>query len=110
MKAKVWEELYSAAALETDDEKLPKRIQAAKASTDARIRELQSDHGGTPAERHAICDALAKLNVLRRELESRSESAFALRTMRHQRRGHAQEEGAEKGEEESEEDLRRGRA
>jgi len=71
MKAKVWEELYSAAALETDDEKLPKRIQAAKASIDARIHELQSDHGGTPAERHAICEALAALNVLRRELEAR---------------------------------------
>jgi hypothetical protein len=98
MKAKVWEERYSAAVLETDDEKLPKRIQAAKASIDARIHELHSDHGGTPAERHAICDALAKLNVLRRELESRSESALALRTMRHQRR-HAQEEGAEEGEE-----------
>ena len=71
MKAKVWEERYCAAVLETDDEKLPKRIQAAKASIDARVHELQSDHGGTPAERHAICDALAKLNVLRRELEAR---------------------------------------
>ena len=71
MKAKVWEERYSAAVLETDDEKLPKRIQAAKASIDTRVHELQSDHGGTPAERHAICDALAKLNVLRRELEAR---------------------------------------
>ena len=103
MKAKVWEERYSAAVLETDDEKLPKRIQAAKASIDARVHELQCDHGGTPAERHAICDALAKLNVLRRELESRSESALALRTMRYQRRD-AQEEGAEAGEEECEDE------
>jgi hypothetical protein len=27
------------------------------------------DHGGTPEERQAISDALAGLNVLRRELE-----------------------------------------
>jgi hypothetical protein len=71
MKANdVWEELYKAAVVETDSEKLPKRIQAAKASIDARIHEMQSDHGGAPAERHAICDALAALNVLRRELEA----------------------------------------
>ena len=30
MKADSWEELYAAAALETDDEKLPKRIRADK--------------------------------------------------------------------------------
>jgi hypothetical protein len=31
------------------------------------------DHGGTPEERQAIIDALAGLNVLRRELEGRSQ-------------------------------------
>ena len=76
MKANhVWEELYKAAVVETDREKLPRRIQAAKASIDARIHEMQSDHGGAPAERHAICDALAALNVLRRRLENRDRAS-----------------------------------
>jgi hypothetical protein len=56
MKADGWEALYAAAALETDDEKLPKRIRAARASIDARIDGLQSENGGSPAERIAICN------------------------------------------------------
>jgi hypothetical protein len=68
----VWQELYKAAVLKTDDEELHKRIQAAKAAIDARLHELQSDDGGTPDERRAISDALAVLNVLRREREARS--------------------------------------
>jgi hypothetical protein len=68
----VWEQRVKAAALETDDEKLPKLIQAAKAAIDARLHELQADHGGAPDERQAISDALAGLNVLRREREARS--------------------------------------
>ena len=71
MKADGWEELYTAAALETDYEKLPKRIQAARASIEARIHGLQSENGGSPAERIAICDALTGLNRLSRKLESR---------------------------------------
>jgi hypothetical protein len=71
MKADGWEELYAAAALETDGEKLPKRIRAARASIDARIHGLQSENGGSPAERIAICDALTGLNRLSRKLESR---------------------------------------
>ena|ERR1700730_7264581 len=55
----VWEQLVKAAALETDDEKLPKLIQAAKAAIDDRLHELQSDNGGAPDERQAISDALA---------------------------------------------------
>jgi hypothetical protein len=68
----VWEEVYAAAILETDDTKLPNRLHAAKAAIDARLHELQFDHGGSPEERQAIGDALAGLNVLRRELERRS--------------------------------------
>jgi len=68
----VWEESYEAAILETDDKKLPKRIQAAKSAIDDRLHDLQTDHGGTPEERQAISDALAGLNVLRRELQIRS--------------------------------------
>jgi hypothetical protein len=67
----VWEEKYKAAIVETDAEKLANRVKEAKAAIDARIKELHLDHGGTPEERRAISDALAGLNVLRREVESR---------------------------------------
>ena len=68
----VWQESYQAAILETDDKKLPYRLQAAKAAIDDRLHELQLDHGGTLEERQAISDALGELNVLRRELPIRS--------------------------------------
>jgi len=68
----VWKEPYKAALLETDRGKLQKRLTAAKAAIDVRLQELQSDHGGTPEERLAISDALASLNVIRRELENGS--------------------------------------
>jgi hypothetical protein len=67
----VWEESYKTAILETDDAKLPNRLRAAKGAIDTRLQEMQMDHGGTPEERQAITDALAGLNVLRRELERR---------------------------------------
>jgi hypothetical protein len=69
----VWEESYKAAILETDDKKLPNRLHAAKGAIDTRLQEMQTDHGGTPEERQAITDALTGLNVLRRELERRSQ-------------------------------------
>ena len=68
----VWEEVCAAAILETDATKRPNRLHVAKAAIDARLRELQLDHGGAPDERQAISDALAGLNVLRREREARS--------------------------------------
>jgi hypothetical protein len=68
----VWEEEYKAAIVETDDGKLPNRVQAAQAAIDNRLHELQLDHGGTPEERQAIRDALAGLIILRRELDRRS--------------------------------------
>jgi hypothetical protein len=64
-----WRDLYKSAILETDRAKLIRLIQQAKSSIDDRLQELQVDHGGTPEERLAISDALAGLNVLRRELE-----------------------------------------
>jgi hypothetical protein len=70
-----WQDLYEAAIVETDNEKLTKRIRQAKFAIDARVHELQMDHGGTPGERHAISDALSGLNVLRRELEERLRNA-----------------------------------
>ncbi len=68
----VWDEVYKAARAETNESKLPNRIQAAKAAIDDRLHDLQEDHGGTPEERLAISDALAGLMFLRRELERRS--------------------------------------
>lgn len=74
MKANyAWNEPYLAAILETDDAKLPNRLETAKAAIDARLHELQSDHGGAPEEWQALSDALAGLTVLRRELESLSQ-------------------------------------
>jgi hypothetical protein len=67
----VWEEVYKAAILETDDEKLPDRIGVAKGAIDQRIQQMQMDHGGTAEERQAVTDALAGISVLRRELERR---------------------------------------
>jgi uncharacterized protein involved in exopolysaccharide biosynthesis len=68
----VWQGSYQAAILETNDNKLPNRLQAAKAAIDNRLHDLQRDFGGTPEERQAITDALVGLNVLRRELQIRS--------------------------------------
>ena len=68
----VWQEPYQAAILETDDNKLPNSLQAAKAAIDNRLHDLQRDYGGTPEERQAISDALGGLTALRRELQIRS--------------------------------------
>lgn len=72
----IWAEPYQAALIETDDKKLPLRIRAAKAAIDSRLHELQQDHGGTRDERQAMADALQGLNVLRRELETRTDTSF----------------------------------
>lgn len=66
--------------LETDDMKLPQRLQTAKAAIDTRLHELQMDHGGTPEERQAIADALGGLKVRRRELPIRSHETGVLAT------------------------------
>ncbi len=71
-----WQEAYEAATLETDDAKLLKLLPVAKAAIDARLHDLQIDHGGTREERQAIGDALASLNVLRRDLQERSRNRF----------------------------------
>jgi len=54
----VWEEVYKAALVETDEGELPNRIQTAKVASDNRLYELQMDRGGTPEERQALSDAL----------------------------------------------------
>jgi hypothetical protein len=62
-----WQRYYEAAILETDRSRLQVLIKNAQTAIDARIQELHVNHGGTPDERLALEDALAGLNVLRRE-------------------------------------------
>jgi hypothetical protein len=73
MKAEyAWQEQYEAAILETDDWKLAKRLPVVKAGINTRLQELQMGHQVTREEQQAISDALKGLDVLRRELETRS--------------------------------------
>lgn len=60
-----WFEVYEAALLELDSEKLPERILAAKEAVQLRLKEIQgdSDHH---AERQEIEDALNNLRTLER--------------------------------------------
>jgi hypothetical protein len=67
----VWEELYETAILETDDERLPSCLEAAKAAINRRLQETQADRNSPPEELHAIADALNGLKALRTELEKR---------------------------------------
>ena len=77
-----WEKSYKTAILETDDTRLPNCLQVAKAAIDKRLQEIQMNEGGTlqggtPEELQAINDALAELNVLRGELETRQGTSAA---------------------------------
>ena len=62
-----WKKHYLAAVLETDNAKLPKRVDNAHAAIDRRRQELDSDHGGTPDEQLALNRALHGLTVLKKE-------------------------------------------
>jgi hypothetical protein len=62
----VWEPLYVAAILETDDARLPKRIAEARAAMNARIARL-ADIEGNWVERRAMEAALHALRVLHGE-------------------------------------------
>jgi hypothetical protein len=78
----VWQKSYKTAILETDDTKLPNCLQVAKDAIDKRLQEIQMNEGGTlqggtPEELQAINDALAGLNVVRGELETRSKGTSA---------------------------------
>ena len=61
-----WVESYQSAILETDRSKLSERIEAAQTAIDRRLQEINAGHDSVD-ERRAIRDALAGLNVLRRE-------------------------------------------
>jgi hypothetical protein len=62
-----WEESYKSAMMETDRSKLWERIEAAQTSINHRLQEINAGHDSAE-ERRAIRDALAGLNVLRREV------------------------------------------
>jgi hypothetical protein len=42
----IWGKLYEAALLETDDKKLPSRLETAKAAIVSRLQEVQADRNG----------------------------------------------------------------
>ena len=63
-----WRRHYEAALLETDRAQLPKLIRQAEIALDARIQELRSGQNGSRQEKDAIAEALAGLNVLRKEV------------------------------------------
>ena len=71
----LWQELYEAAVVETNPKTLQARVQVAKAAIDARLRELQIDHGGTREEQQALRDAVAGVRVLEREIEGRGSTS-----------------------------------
>jgi hypothetical protein len=64
-----WREVFRMAMLELDSTELQARIICAQQAISRRVKELASDHGGTPEERQAISDALNSLRVLQRELD-----------------------------------------
>jgi hypothetical protein len=67
-----WREVFRMAMLELDSTKLQARIICAKQAISRRVKELGSDHGGTPEECQAISDALNSLRVLQREFDNAS--------------------------------------
>ena len=66
LKFPEWQQLYRAAVIETDHEKLEERVTYAENAIFTRLQSIASadDHH---AERHAIQDALTALRVLKRE-------------------------------------------
>ena len=65
-----WEELYAAAVLETDPEKMSERIDLAQDALRDRWRDLQKLPLGRNGERQRVEDAIRTLNLIRNtELE-----------------------------------------
>jgi hypothetical protein len=63
-----WQQEYEAAILETDPQRRLPRVVAAQGAINARLRQLQSDSGGTPEERQSLIDAMRGLQILRQDL------------------------------------------
>jgi hypothetical protein len=61
-----WIDLYRAALLELDPEKLHQKIAEAHTAIRMRIEILAIDSGGSAEERQDLLDALRALNTLRR--------------------------------------------
>ena len=64
---KGWRELYSAALVEADSEKLKERVAVAHAAIELRMNELAETNQRNSAEWRAIQDAVSGLAMLRRE-------------------------------------------
>ena len=62
---KSWFEIFKAAMLELDSQKLPERIVAAKEAVQMRLKEIQGDTDHH-TERQQIEDALSSLRTLER--------------------------------------------
>jgi hypothetical protein len=65
-----WQRHYEAALIETDPRQLVRLIKAAEVEIDARMEELRVRHDGTRDEKDAIAEALAGLNILRKEVHA----------------------------------------
>ena len=64
-----WEEVYIAAMLETDSARLPERMRVAAGALLLRLLDLTAIRGNEK-EVEAVEDALGRLAVLKREIES----------------------------------------
>jgi|HubBroStandDraft_6_1064221.scaffolds.fasta_scaffold121227_2 hypothetical protein len=62
-----WQQLYEAAVLETDDDKLNDRILAARHAMAARLHELGTNGNSAHTEQHEIANVLTSLRVLENE-------------------------------------------
>jgi hypothetical protein len=70
-QARPWEELYAAAVLETNPEKISERINLAHDALRDRWRELQKLPPARDPERQRVEDAIRTLNLIRQtELRS----------------------------------------
>ncbi len=65
-----WQRFYDLAIVETDSARLPALIQTAQAAIEARLGQLASCDGDYSEERQAIADAIAGLEVLKREVKA----------------------------------------
>jgi hypothetical protein len=62
-----WQPEFEAAVVETDPERLPRRVEAAEGAIFLRLQELAS-RSDSHAERHAISDAVRTLRILQTEI------------------------------------------
>ena len=64
-----WQDLYNAAALETDPKAMQSRIEVAAIAIESRMEELNYTEVGTAEERGEIANAVGALSRLRHEWE-----------------------------------------